>query len=167
MKKIKVFLAICLLITVLCGCGDPNSVLLRGEDDFTYGLDLYEQEHDGEVPKSVLDTLDFMLENFTDGVAKPDLGTTPPPTIPDDQVKKIIDCQTSVATSIDEMEAIVAQAMSETLPEVSVRFDKSLLGGMGITDLLMEVVYYRVGGKYIVESLGGVNSFAYAYAEAV
>jgi len=154
-------LVLLILCSICSGCVGTDELLSGSQKDFISELEAYELAHEGEIPKSVLDTLDFMLENYTDGIAKPKIDDIQEPDLTDDQIQDIIDNTPDKATNRDEVKAIILKALKETQPEVSVKMDKSLYS----KELVYEVLYEEIGGTYIVESLGGVNYWWWNHIE--
>lgn len=68
-KILKCITSIVLCAFLLVGCTDSGVLLQNSENDFTNDLAYYDSTLDGEIPQSVYDTLDFLLENYTGGVS--------------------------------------------------------------------------------------------------
>jgi len=167
MKRFNLFFAVFLSVALLTGCIDSDTILTANGDLFEMGLDRYELIQEGKIPKNVIDTLDFMLDNYTGGVSVPDPNDLKGPDLTSDQLQSIIDNTSDVADTMDEVDAIILKAMSATEPDVSFIIDKSMTAtGTRVEDIIFESIYERVGGRYIVESLGGVNYYYYSISDA-
>lgn len=163
MKRVlSVFCSIILVLLLLGGCATPDSLLSSGETDFINDLADFEADYGGDVPKSVLDTLDFMLENYTNGISQPNIKDIKNHELKDDDKDKVGKKASEDATNHDEVKDVILKALSETQQSVALRIEKSIFS----SELLYEVIFDEIGGNYIVESLG-VNSYSYSYYEDV
>lgn len=164
MKRIFIIaLSLLLCLSLLSGCSSVD-VLDDAEVEFTDDLEAYELENEGKIPKSVLDTLDFMLENYIGGTPTPKPSDINAKTIDDDDEKDELDkAAKENAQTRDELKEILLQALTDTERSVSLRVKKDLFS----TDLFCDLIFEEICPEYIIEALG-VNSFSYShYLDAV
>ena len=163
--NMKKLLAVLVLIGVsvfaLGGCvgvGTADSI-----DDIICGLEdgLSDYNSTADLPQSVLDALDQMLESFVSGISTP-----PPSSIssvsldPDDEdAQDLISGNNTKADDEAELEALILESLTDIEPGVTFEIDGSWL----TRDLLYDIVFCRIRYVYMIDAFGLV-SYTYTYA---
>ena len=120
----------------------------------------YRKNHD--IPMSVLDTLDLMLQKYVSGLSTPDPDDIPSTQIdPNDQDgKSLIAEATTTLTSEKELEDLIYQALRDV--KTGVRFNVS--AGWLDDDLLYDIVFNRIKGVYMIDAFG-LHAYYYQYTQ--
>ncbi len=158
-KSIKIIFSLLLCLVMLTGCTSTGNLLDDSGNEFSDGLSVYELENEGKIPKSVLDTLDFMLENYTGGLTQPKPEDIENNEVDDEDEKKELDGDAKEnAQTRDELKKLLLKTLTNTERSVTLRIKKDLYS----MDLLVELIFEEICPEYIIEALG-VNSFSSSY----
>ena len=161
-KLIAVLLLLGILMFALGGCvGEGTADAI---DDIVGGLedDFDDYKKDTEPPKSVLDALDQMLDNFVSGISTP-----PPSSIPsvvldpdDDDAQDLISGDNAHTADEAELEALILESLRNIETGVSFEVDGNWL----TPDLLYDIVFYRIHDEYMIDAFG-LYSYTYSYIQ--
>lgn len=153
-KRILLLLAALPLCFPLTACGSGGDVTGRMDemlDDFEDDYQDYLSE--AETPGSVLDTLDLMLDHYVSGISTPPPSSiTTTPLEPDDEDAQDLVTgggDTAVANE-QELEDLVYQSLKNL--ETGITF--STTGTWLTSDLLYDIVFYRVHDVYMIDAFG-------------
>lgn len=163
MKKCRVIISLLLAIVMMAGCANTSGLLEDFNDNYQEDYSEYMEEHPSDIPKSVLDTLDFMLENYTGGVAVPDIEDIETEELDDEDDKDdLIDQAPDEASDEDEIKDAIIAALTNTEASVTVRIPANIYSD----EFIYNLIYEEITPKYIIEALG-LNWYSYRYTKDV
>lgn len=142
-------------MSICSGCVGTDELLSGSQEDFISELEEYELAHEGEIPKSVLDTLDFMLENYTNGLQKPDIDDIDVTQIDDDSEK---DIDYGEDVSKDSARQKIVDALTNLESSVAFKLEKDIYSH----EYLYELIYGDICEDYMIESMR-LTSYSYTY----
>ena len=122
-KRLALLLAFLLMVYAFAGCGGQKTTPSDQLDDTLSMLELdfsrYLDEND--IPKSVLDTLDMMLDHFVSGLSRPAPSDIPVSQVDpgDTEGQSLIAETQSTVTSEAELEALILKTMQNLETEVN------------------------------------------------
>ena len=153
MRCRKIYALILAVLTVfLCSCNsDVNSMLNDGNSGFSQAYQDYLLTHD-KLPQSVLDALDFLLDNYISGISTPPIDSIPLDTVPegssDSQI--IIDSSSGVISSESELVTLIYNAVIGIDSEVT--FETS--GDWCNDEIIYDVIFRQVHDTYMIDAYG-------------
>ncbi len=154
MKKAISFLLVLIFAFTLTGCGNRRDDPVDVMDDIVEDLedDYVDYLSDKEVPPSVLDQLDLMLDHYVSGVATPPPSSIPNTVLdPDDQdAQNIISAVSSAVTNETELEALILQSMKNV--DTFITFEA--VGNWLDWDTLYDIVFIRIHDVYMIDAFG-------------
>lgn len=148
MKKLTALLLLmAYMLVLLAGCNTAD-VLDRQVDDLT--KDFLDNYTAPDVPSSVLDTLDLILENYVSGIRRPAFEDIQNITVdPADQGDQFSGINQDCATA-DAMKACILKGLEDTADKVSFYIPASVFS----FELLYDVVFNQLCEEYMLETLG-------------
>lgn len=153
MIKRKVLSLVAVIITIfLCSCGsDINTVLDESNDGFSQEYKNYLLYHE-KLPQSVLDALDFLLDNYISGISTPSIDSIPQDTVPAGSAdsQQIINNSSSVISSESELVTLIYNAAKNIDTEVT--FETN--GNWCNDEIIYDVIFRQVHDTYMIDAYG-------------
>ena len=152
MKQKICALLIALITLVLCSCNsDVNSMLEEGNIGFSQEYQNYLLNHD-KLPQSVLDALDFLLDNYISGTSTPSIDSIPQDTVPagSSDSQQIIDSSNGVITSESELVSLIYTAVKNIDSEITFETE----GTWCSDDVIYDCVFRQVHDTYMIDAYG-------------
>lgn len=150
-KKIwSVLLAALLLL--LCGCNSNVSPLLDSNDaQFADAYENYLLTHE-KLPQSVLDALEFLLDNYISGTSTPDIAVIPQDAVPagSDEAQQITESSTGPVGSESELASRVLEAVKNIDSELTFEAEGTWCSDEAIYD----AVFRQVHDVYMIDAYG-------------
>lgn len=150
-RFIALFAVFALLIMAFSGCGtDVSPTIDDTENMLEQKFSEYLKDHD--VPKSVLDTLDMMLDNYVSGLSRPPSSSiSSTPVDPGDaDAQSLISNVSGTVTSESELVDLIHDSLLNLNTDVT--FEVS--GNWFDADVLYRAVFDKVHDVYMIDAFG-------------
>jgi len=152
LKRIFTFCAVAvLMLALLSGCRpDVATTLDSTEQDLEQNYLRYLNED--SPPKSVMDTLDMMLDHYVSGVAQPPQSSIPSNIIDpsDASAQTIIGNVSDIVSSEGELVSLIHDALQDLDESITFEASCSWLND----DVLYDVVFNQVDNVYMIDAFG-------------
>ncbi len=152
MKRIlALVLCVLLLAGTLAGCSDTVTVMDGTVSMLDDAYQEYLKDHE-KLPDSVLDTLDFMLENYVSGTATPPIDDIDSTDVDpdDDDGKKIVDESSGVVKNEKQLRELFHQSIKKL--EKGTTFEVE--GNWLTEEVLYDVFFRQVHDEYMIDAFG-------------
>lgn len=157
-NKILSLISLLLTVCVLFGCSrvEPNDLMGGAEQDLLNDFGNYDASAD--IPSDVVAALDYMVENYTNGIRKIDEDDVEVDEITDDEEKDDLEEKSFEAKTREDVVRKMVDALGKTEKGVTLKIPSSMYN----SNFILDIYENEIDGVYIIESMG-LNAFVTGY----
>lgn len=157
-KRLISLISLLLVIAMLAGCSntDPTDILGGAELDILSDYSNFDASQG--IPDDVVAALDYMVDNYTNGIKKIDKDDVKDDEVTDEDKKEDLGKKSKDTSTREKIVGELVAALADTEKGVTLRIPASMYSDDFIVDLYNE----EIDGIYVIESMG-VNAFTMSY----